>query len=234
MLENNPKVFLHAIIADAKTGQPLNGVSIRITDINTGKDVDRFTTTPNGDYIKFLFDGRIGDPLSYLIKLEKSGYLSRSLIFNHVIDKPGELDMNRLVNLKLGKVELGMDLGKLIDLQPIYFDVGKAKIRPDAAALLDKIVDVMTLYPTMFIELGSHTDCRSSAESNMKLSAARAASSRDYIAAKGVNKMRIVAKGYGETQLLNDCGCEANKQSNCPEELHAKNRRTEFVITRLQ
>lgn len=234
LLENNPKVFLHAIITDAKTGQPLNGVSIRITDINTGKDVDRFTTTPNGDYIKFLFDGRIGGQLSYLIKLEKNGYLSRSLIFNHVIDKPGELDMNRIVNLKLGKVELGMDLGKLIDLQPIYFDVGKAKIRPDAAALLDKIVDVMTLYPSMFIELGSHTDCRSSAESNMKLSAARAASSRDYIVAKGVNKLRIVAKGYGETQLLNDCGCEATKQSNCPEEMHAKNRRTEFVITRLQ
>jgi len=36
------------------------------------------------------------------------------------------------------------------------------------------------------------------------------------------------------SQLLNDCGCEATKQSNCPEELHAKNRRTEFVITRLQ
>lgn len=234
ILEDNPKLFLHGIITDAKTGEPLNGVNIRITEINNGNDVDRYTTTPNGDYFKFLFDGRIGDQLSYLVKLEKSGYLSRSLIFNHIVEKPGEINMNKLVNLSLGRVELGMDLGKLIDLQPIYFDVGKSIIRPDAAAELDKIVEVMNLYPTMFIELGSHTDCRSSAESNMKLSAARAASSRDYIVKKGINKLRITSKGYGETRLLNNCACEGKVVSDCPEEVHAKNRRTEFLITRVQ
>jgi len=233
-LEDNPKLFLHGIITDAKTGEPLNGVNIRITEINDGNDVDRYTTTPNGDYFKFLFDGRIGDQLAYLIKLEKNGYLSRSLIFNHIVEKPGEIDMNKLVNLSLGKVELGMDLGKLIDLQPIYFDVGKSKIRPDAAAELDKIVEVMNLYPTMSIELGSHTDCRSSAASNMKLSAARAASSKDYIVKKGINKLRITAKGFGETRLLNDCACEGKVVNTCPDEVHAKNRRTEFLITRIQ
>lgn len=234
LLEDNPKLFLHAVISDAKTGEPLNGVNIRITDINSGSDVDRYTTTPNGDYFKFLFDGRIGDQLAYLIKLEKNGYLTRTLIFNHIVTIPGEVDMNSLVNLQLGKVELGMDLGKLIDLQPIYFDVGKSKIRPDAAAELDKIVEVMNLYPTMSIELGSHTDCRSSAASNMNLSTARAASSKDYIVKKGINKLRITAKGYGETRLLNDCGCEGKVVSDCPEDMHTKNRRTEFLITRLK
>jgi peptidoglycan-associated lipoprotein len=86
----------------------------------------------------------------------------------------------------------------------------------------------------MFIELGSHTDCRSAAASNLKLSAARAKASAAYIVKKGIDKSRIVGKGYGETKLLNNCACEGKKISDCPEEEHTKNRRTEFLITRLQ
>lgn len=233
LLEPNPKLFLHGLITDAKTGQPLPGVNLRITDINTGNDVDIYTTTETGDYFKFLFNNRIGDKLAYLIKMDKKGYLPRSVIFTHQINKGGEVNMNEIASLQLGKVEVGMDLGKLIDLQPIYFDVGKSDIRPDAALELDKIIEVMNQYPNMFIELGSHTDCRSTAESNLALSTARAKSSVDYIVKKGINKIRIVAKGYGESRPLNNCFCEGKQQSDCSEEEHAKNRRTEFLITRL-
>ena len=127
-----------------------------------------------------------------------------------------------------------MDLAKIIDIKPIYFDIGKSIIRKDAAMELDKIVQVMNEYPNMFIELGSHTDCRSSSASNLKLSTARAKSSAEYIVKRGINKMRITGKGYGETKLLNNCACEGKQQSDCPEEEHTKNRRTEFVITRLK
>lgn len=233
LLEPNPKLFLHGYINDAKTNEVLSGVNIRVTDINTGKDVDLYTTTSAGDYFKFLFDNRIGDQLAFLIKLEKKGYLSRSVIFNYTVEKPGEIEMNKIINMQLGKVEVGMDLGKLIDLKPIYFDVGKSTIRPDAAEELDKIIEVMNLYPEMFIELGSHTDCRGNAAANAKLSAARAKSSVDYIVKKGINKMRITSKGYGESKLLNDCACEGKKVTNCAEDDHAINRRTEFLITKM-
>jgi outer membrane protein OmpA-like peptidoglycan-associated protein len=46
--------------------------------------------------------------------------------------------------------------------------------------------------------------------------------------------MRITGKGYGETKLLNNCACEGKVQSACSEEEHAKNRRTEFIITKLK
>lgn len=233
LLEYNPKLFLHGFVTDAKTKEVLSGVNIRVTDINTGNDVDLYTTTESGDYFKFLFDTRLGDQLAYLIKLDKKGYLNRSIIFNYTVEKPGEIDMNKIVNLQLGKVEVGMDLGKLIDLKPIYFDMGKSTIRPDAAEELDKIVEVMNLYPEMYIELGSHTDCRGKASDNMKLSSARAKSSVDYIVKNGINKMRITYKGYGESKLLNDCGCEGAVKSECPEEMHALNRRTEFLITKM-
>jgi outer membrane protein OmpA-like peptidoglycan-associated protein len=84
----------------------------------------------------------------------------------------------------------------------------------------------------MIIELGSHTDCRSSAQSNLALSDKRAKSSVQYIISKGISKDRISGKGFGETRLINDCGCEGNVKSTCSEAEHQLNRRTEFVITK--
>jgi outer membrane protein OmpA-like peptidoglycan-associated protein len=234
LLEKDPKLFLKGLITDAKTNQLLDSVSIKVTDISAGSDFDTYTTNSAGDYFKFLWGKRIGEKLTYLIRLERNGYLQRTIVFTYDITQPGQIDMNQLVNLSLGKIEVGMDIAKMIDMKPIYFDVAKSNIRPDAAIELDKIVQVMNEYPNMYVELGSHTDCRSAAAANMKLSTARAKASTDYIVKKGINKTRIVAKGYGESKLLNNCGCEGKVKSTCPEEEHAKNRRTEFLITKLK
>jgi outer membrane protein OmpA-like peptidoglycan-associated protein/tetratricopeptide (TPR) repeat protein len=234
LLEKDPKLFLRGLITDSKTNELLEGATIKLTDITTNAEVDVYTTTASGDYFKFLYGNRIGDNLTYLIKIEKPGYLPRTTIFSYTIDKPGEINLNEKINLSLGKVAVGMDLAKMIDLKPIYFDMGKSVIRTDAAMELDKIVQIMNEYPNMYIELGAHTDCRSSAASNLKLSTARAKASAGYIVKKGINKMRITGKGYGETKLLNNCACEGSFQSTCPEEEHAVNRRTEFVITKLK
>ncbi|MDI1355425.1 MAG: OmpA family protein [bacterium] len=234
VLEKNPKLFLRALITDAKTNELLEGVTVKVIDMVNGSQVDLFTTTEGGDYFRFLFNNRIGDKLTYLVKLDKPGYLQRSVIFSHTITKPGEVNMNESVNLSLGKIEVGMDLAKMVDLKPIYFDLAKSTIRKDAAEELDKIVEVMNEYPEMYVELGSHTDCRSSAASNLKLSTARAQASVDYIVKRGINKARIVGKGYGEGKLLNNCACEGSMQSTCTEEEHSVNRRTEFLITKLK
>ncbi|MBL7931211.1 MAG: OmpA family protein [Bacteroidia bacterium] len=234
LLEKDPKLFLRGIITDAKTQEVLEGVNINVTDIATNTEVDKYTTTKEGDYFKFLFSNRIGDKLTYLIRIEKPGYLQRTLIFTHTIEKPGEINMNETLNLSLGKIEIGMDLAKMIDMKPIYFDLAKSDIRKDAAIELDKIVQVMNEYPNMSIELGSHTDCRSDASSNLKLSDERAKASVAYIVKKGIDKSRIVGKGYGESKLLNNCACEGKDPSPCTEEEHSVNRRTEFIITKLK
>ena len=126
-----------------------------------------------------------------------------------------------------------MDLATLIDIKPIYFDLGKFVIRKDAALELDKIVKVMNDYPAMKIELGSHTDCRSSIAFNEKLSANRAKASADYIKSRIKNPERIYGKGYGESKLKIDCPCEGTVKSSCSEEEHQQNRRTEFVILKM-
>jgi outer membrane protein OmpA-like peptidoglycan-associated protein/tetratricopeptide (TPR) repeat protein len=132
------------------------------------------------------------------------------------------------------KVELGTDLSSIIAIEPIYFDLNKFNIRPDAATELDKIVKIMNENPKMVIELGSHTDCRASAAYNMQLSANRAKASAAYIKKRITNPKRVTGKGYGESQLKNNCNCEGDIISTCSEAEHQLNRRTEFIIVKMK
>jgi outer membrane protein OmpA-like peptidoglycan-associated protein len=129
--------------------------------------------------------------------------------------------------------ELGTDLAKLYAINPIYFDVNRAIIRPDAALELDKIAAIMNEHPELEIELGSHTDCRSTASYNQSLSNRRAKASAAYVKARIKHPERIKGKGYGESQLLNNCFCEDTIESTCSDEEHQLNRRTEFKIVGL-
>ncbi len=74
------------------------------------------------------------------------------------------------------------------------------------------------------MELSSHTDSRSAADYNLKLSQRRADAAKKYIVEKGIAQNRIVAVGYGETRLLNRCADGVE----CSEEEHQLNRRTEI------
>jgi outer membrane protein OmpA-like peptidoglycan-associated protein len=114
----------------------------------------------------------------------------------------------------------------MIDINTIYFDYDKFNIRRDAALELDKVVAIMKKYPKLIVECGSHTDSRGPDEYNNILSEKRAKATVDYIVSKGIAPNRITGKGYGETQLTNNC----SNGVKCTEEAHQLNRRTEFVI----
>jgi outer membrane protein OmpA-like peptidoglycan-associated protein/tetratricopeptide (TPR) repeat protein len=128
------------------------------------------------------------------------------------------------------KIETDTDLGKIVELKPIYFDLDKFNLRPDAVTELDKIVKIMNEYPKMIVELGSYTDCRETKEYNQILSDKRAKTSAWYIKKRISNPDRVSGKGYGETKLVNGCSCDGNVVSDCSEEEHQKNRRSEFTI----
>ena len=87
----------------------------------------------------------------------------------------------------------------------------------------------MNKYPKMIIESASHTDSKGPDGYNIWLSDRRAKRTVDYILDKGIDARRITGKGYGETQLINQCF----ENVECTEAQHAKNRRTEFVIIRM-
>lgn len=232
VLEKDPGFSLVALVTDNKTKAPLEGVTMKIKSTD-GTKLD-YVTPQTGDYRAPLAGKKLNDKISYTIELSKPGYLSKTIEFQKILDKPGEVKISDEMDLSMGKIEVGTDIGKLINIAPIYFDVNKFNIRPDAAKELDKIVKAMNEYPGMVIELGSHTDCRAPKAYNMSLSDKRAKSSAAYVISKGIPKDRIYGKGYGESKLINGCACEGTVKSTCTDAEHQANRRTEFIIVKLK
>ncbi|WP_298949658.1 OmpA family protein [uncultured Polaribacter sp.] len=118
-----------------------------------------------------------------------------------------------------------VDLLELLKLENIYFDFDKHAIRSDAAIELAKIVEILNRYPVINLEIIGHTDSFGPAAYNERLSARRAASTKQWLVDRGISADRITTFGYGEKQPINDC--ERNK---CTKEQHNQNRRTEFLI----
>jgi outer membrane protein OmpA-like peptidoglycan-associated protein len=121
---------------------------------------------------------------------------------------------------------LEMVMDKKIVLRNIYYDFDKWNILPESATELDQLVALMKENPEMKVELGSHTDSRGPARYNQKLSQLRAESAVGYIISKGIEAGRITAKGYGESNLLNNCADGVK----CSPAEHRENRRTEIFI----
>jgi peptidoglycan-associated lipoprotein len=119
-----------------------------------------------------------------------------------------------------------IELDKPILLNSIYYDYDKFNLREEAIQELDNLVKMMKDNPQLFIEIGSHTDSRGSAQYNLTLSQNRAQSVVSYLIAKGVDPVRLSARGYGESMLLNGC----SDGVKCTEEQHQLNRRTTFTV----
>ena len=123
-------------------------------------------------------------------------------------------------------IDKDVDLAKVLNIKEIYFDLDKSDIRPDAAVELAKIVEVMRENPKMKIDIRSHTDSRASDEYNLRLSERRAKATLEWMVKQGIERKRLTAKGYGETQLVNGC----SNGVPCTDEEHQANRRSEFII----
>ncbi len=112
-----------------------------------------------------------------------------------------------------------------IDLRGVNFDFDKAKLRPDAIAILNEAIEVLKRHPELRVEVAGHTDLCGTDAYNQKLSDKRAKAVFEYLTSNGVDAGRLVGPhGYGETHPL-----EQTPQTYpaCKSE---KNRRTELNV----
>ncbi|MCZ8228698.1 OmpA family protein [Flavobacterium sp.] len=220
------KQILKGTITDKASGAVLAGVQMVL--LNKKYEVIGETTTDTSGKYNFKVDCR----KTYSVRATKEGYISKEVTIK-MPEITGETTVDLQLEASICKVTVGDDLGKCFGIKMIYFDLGKSNIRKEAAMDLDKILDVLQQIPTMKIDIRSHTDCRQTAVYNLALSERRAKATIAWLVSKGIDKSRLTGKGYGESQLINDCGCEPTNQSNCTEEQHQMNRRSEFIITAL-
>ncbi len=226
-IEYTCEQLLAGVVTDKETGLPLANVKVTLSDANY-KMIKEVTTDNEGKF----YMGSVECQSKYYIKTEKADY--------NTVETPtitANESGKTFVPIELEKpvkvVKVSDDLFKAFGIKIIYFDLDKSFIRADAAVELAKILDVLEQNPTMEIDVRSHTDCRQTAKYNMSLSDRRAKSTIAWLVDKGINKARLTGRGYGESQLVNNCACEPINQSNCTEEQHQANRRSEFIITKL-
>lgn len=220
-----PKIvnyYLGGTIASNETPAALlDSAIVKIYEISADSLVGQGISKGGGVFGTFpLEEGK-----EYSLLVERKGYITKREPFTmagkaipQIFRKKLTMDTTFYVALKLDR----LSLNKTFVLENIYYDLNKFNIRPDAAVELDKLVQILNDNPTVNIELSSHTDARDTDSYNRKLSQNRAQSAVDYIVSKGIARERMVAKGYGETQLV-------IKDAKTEEE-HQKNRRTEFTI----
>lgn len=226
-------VNLKGNIAVDATGKPLDEVTVTI--INNCDNTAQIVKADEKGQFSFC----IPPDCDFSITAEKDGFETAVSEFSTNELEPGsELTANITMTNYEGNEEIRDDMdgfdgpmeeGAVIVLQNIYYDFGKSVIRAGAARELDALATLMRKYPSMEIELIAHTDSRGSDEFNQSLSLARAESAKEYLTRNGVERERVTAFGYGESQLRNDCADGVE----CEEEEHAFNRRTEVRITKI-
>ena len=200
---------------ECNTTTPISGITVVLEN----KDKAFKKTTLTDDKGNFVL--QLPAAGTYSLYGKKDSYFSQTEEVTAT-----NYDREKTLFVKLEICAEKADCGKGLGLKNILFDLDKYAIKEVAKVELNRLVRFMQDNPTVKVEVGSHTDCRSSAVYNQKLSQNRANASVDYVVSQGIAKDRIVGKGYGESKLLNECA----DGIKCTEEQHSLNRRTEMKV----
>ena len=248
-LRKSACISINGEVVTASTRYGISSANLVITNECDGS-TQTVTSNSSGNFNVCVPPG-----CSYSIRSEKGGYITSTSSFSTSGRNPGSSLSTNIQMSKAGAVAAAkpsapvtttrtnttttnnssylssgnVSTGDVIELQNIYYDFGKSTIRSGAARDLDALVALMRKYPSMEIELISHTDSRGSTSFNQNLSLKRAESAKNYISSRGISRNRIKAFGYGEDELRNHC----EDGVKCEENEHEFNRRTEVRIAKI-
>jgi outer membrane protein OmpA-like peptidoglycan-associated protein/Tol biopolymer transport system component len=197
-------------VIDEGTASAL-GATISLVDNETKKVLSRFTTDPeNGDFELIIPHGG-----NYGVATEKEGYLFNSINFN--LPKFAEYQ-----EIDTHIIMVKAEVGSKVILKNIFFEVGKADLKNESLAEVDKIQQLLVASPHLKVQINGHTDNTGNASANKALSLRRAAAVVDFLVANGVSPSRLSAKGYGSERPI-----VSNDDESGGREI---NRRTEIEI----
>ena len=208
-LKPKPTIIVQGVVSNSETKDPL-GALLLVEDLNSGELIaSNKSNELSGEYLVVLPSGR-----DYSVSVSAEGFFFYSQSFELPKDTAYAEITN---NIALEPIKKGTK----VVLNNIFFETGKAELKPISYVELNKAVDLLQKNPGMKIEVGGHTDNVGAESTNQSLSQRRAQAVVDYMTLAGLDASRLIAKGYGESQPIAD---------NSTKEGRAKNRRTEFVI----
>ena len=209
--EEEEMIAVQGTVLDAQTKEPLAAV-VELIDARTKKLVSIIRADENG---KFKFP--LPEFGRYLLEAHKEGYMYASEEFmiprsdeRQTVDK----------TLYMNKIQVNQE----IILKNIFFDTGKSTLKPESMPEIERVYRLMSENPSMEIEISGHTDNVGSAETNKRLSAARAKVVVQELVKRGISPDRMTSAGYGFDKPIAPNTTPAGR---------AENRRTEFKVTKM-
>lgn len=154
------------------------------------------------------------DGKEFWIEVEKGN----SRIWLRIIEK---VPMVQHIVADAAAFSTGLQAAGHVAVEGIYFDTGKAEVKPESAAALEQVAKLLAAEPSLKLWVVGHTDSVGKIDDNIKLAQARA----DAVVKALVTTQKIAAgrlKGYG-------AGPIAPVASNDTEDGRARNRRVELV-----
>jgi outer membrane protein OmpA-like peptidoglycan-associated protein len=203
--DSDPVVLVSGTVLNQQTGKVPEDASVSYEDLSTGKVLGQAKPDPTtGRYKLVLPFGK-----NYGITAKAKGLIptSTNLDLTTMKGRYLELDDRDLSMVPLVK-------GNTATINNLFFDLGKATLKPESAPELKRILQVMSENKALVIEISGHTDNTGSDEINNKLSLERANAVKDYLLKSGIDTARIRTKGYGKTKPKADNSTEEGRQIN--------------------
>lgn len=206
---------------DKETQKPIDGVNVRIFNL-TDKSEQVTITTKDGETLVYL-----APETTFLIRASTRNYFSTDTIRLQTHTLPSQLEKedprrNLKKDISLEKIRIGI-VKKLIG---VYFSPNSDKILPECEIILKRLAYLLRLNPSIKIEVAAHTDSRGEDNYNLQLTQKQATAIKEFLILQGISEDRIKARGFGESQLINQC----KNDVKCTSEEHLQNRRVEYVI----
>jgi len=205
-------------VRDKVSNEILVGATVKVIDENN-EEIMSVITDAEGKYTLAL-DCTQGN----FVRAMTDGYIPSEEYLGKSEDKTRVIDF--YLERNTINAGFGDDLSKLLQLSTIYFDFDKYNIRKDSEIEVEKVIAAMEKYPSLKIQVNSHTDSRGKDSYNLWLSQKRAESTINYMILKGIAEERVSSEGFGETKLINQCA----NGVKCSDADHELNRRSEFII----
>lgn len=194
--------YVKGIVQDAQSKKNISA-DIELIDLKTGETIEILQSDAmSGEYTAVLPNGS-----HFGLFINKQNYFNRSLSF----DLSEKTDVNgKIVNILLEPIKMDTD----IVLHNIFFDSGKADLKPESFFELDKLKLLLETNPKIKVEISGHTDNVGKDTDNLALSQKRAEAVVNYLISKGVNATNVKAVGYGEVRPIASNETEENRQFN--------------------
>lgn len=220
--------FIAHVIGFSQVADSIITAEGRVLNAETKEPIEAritYQSLPYGNKVGVINNSAYSFPMfdreRYSIIVEAPGFVAAKYMLD-----PAEAKEQKLVKdieLVHGTtvVKKKHEVGHVMRLDNLIFQISKAKIEPESYPELDLVVNMMKEHPKMVIQLEGHTDYLGDPAKNLKLSQQRVDAVKAYLVAKDVNKNRVKTKAFGGTTPLS--------KDNTPE-AHRMNRRVELRI----